>query len=165
MFIFAHFKHGCNVSPFLFTGDFAWLPWMLKYDGERLGNFIIKFSQNSGMHWSPWTCIYSYSSAVLLLDLLPQMFSNWTFSCDGSTFLPQFLPWGSGTWDRNLEKTDSVSMSFLFKYFNIGSSDILGVLEHGIWSPAFCPEGYEVLISPVSHLPSLYRFLSYPEVS
>lgn len=41
--IFTLLEIRCDISLFLVTGDFAWLPWLYKYDGEKLSNYICQF--------------------------------------------------------------------------------------------------------------------------
>lgn len=47
--IFSLFKYRCNVALFPVIAQFTWMPWLLKYHGEWVGNYISQFPQDSGM--------------------------------------------------------------------------------------------------------------------
>lgn len=87
-------------------------------------------------------------------DLCAFIFLRWYQtgpSTRGDTIFFQSWSWCSGAWDRHFEQTNnSVSVSFSFKCIYIGVSDILGVLEHDLWSPSFSSEWYGVLFRPVN---------------
>lgn len=65
------FKDGCYV--FLFSSHWGcWLLWLLKNDGEWLGNYNCKVSSGpwDSCLWVPWTYICPGSSGSLESDLL-----------------------------------------------------------------------------------------------
>lgn len=78
------------------SGDFADLPWLFKYGGDWLGNYIRQFC------WDPW--MHLIRSQALAYVQIPQMMAtNRIFIYSERAFKP--LPWGSGaaeTWEERL---------------------------------------------------------------
>lgn len=77
---FYPFLKGCNI-PFLpVTGDFPWLPWLFRYDGEWNGNCISQFPQHPGMHL--------IGSHGFVYVQGPQMVSSLIFCDSEGNFIP-----------------------------------------------------------------------------
>lgn len=76
---FYRFKNTCDVSVFLVTGDFPWLPWLFKYNREWVSNCISQFLQKFGMH--------------LVSPMQLCMFRLLCFTSDGRYFIPTILAW------------------------------------------------------------------------
>ena len=85
------FKNECDIVFSPVTGDFAWPPWIFKYDEEQLNNYICQLTWDSGMHLAG-------SHGFVMFRFLR---SSWTCSFPkiGGTWFLHSLPWGSGTWE------------------------------------------------------------------
>lgn len=95
--LFILLENGHCVSLFLLYGDFAWLPWLLKYDGEWLGNNIHHFPQEPVVHliMSHGLVYCSGFSGDLKPNLhWPAVNTNPEFSFTGlaANFSPNLLP-------------------------------------------------------------------------